>query len=58
VYDFAVGAQQEPQHAVRTGVLRAHVDEHFVSTDVELNNAGIFDDGGHECQFPGVQNSV
>ena len=36
--DLAVGAQHEPQHAVRAGVLRPHVDEHFVGADVELDD--------------------
>ena len=37
--DLAVGPQHQPQHAVRAGVLRTHVDEHLVGADVE------FDDG-------------
>ena len=41
--DFAVGPQHQPQHAVRARMLRAHVDEHLVRADVELDDAGIFD---------------
>ncbi len=40
--DFAIGPQHEPQHAMRARMLRAHVDEHFVRADVELDDAGIF----------------
>ena len=39
--DLAVGAQHEPQHAVRAGVLRPHVDEHLVGADVELDDGGV-----------------
>ena len=46
--DFAVGAQHQPQHAVRAGVLRAHVDEHFVGADVEFNDAWIFELSRHD----------
>ena len=35
--DLAVGSQHQAQHAVRAGVLRPHVDEHLVSTDVEFD---------------------
>ena len=42
VHDFAVGPQQQAQHAVRAGMLRAHVDQHFVGPHVELDDAGIF----------------
>ena len=41
--DLAVGPQHEPQHAVRAGMLRAHVDEHLVGADVELDDARIVD---------------
>jgi hypothetical protein len=40
-HDFAVGAEHKPEHAMRAGVLRTHVDEHLVRANVELNNAGI-----------------
>ena len=40
--DLAVGPQHQPQHAVRAGMLRPHVDEHLVGADVEFNNTGIF----------------
>ena len=43
--DLAVGAQHEPQHAVRARVLRAHVDEHLVGADVELDDGRVGD--GH-----------
>ena len=39
--DLAVGPQYEPEHAVRTRVLRSHVDEHLVGADIELDNGGI-----------------
>ncbi len=39
--DFAVGPQHQPQHAVRAGMLRAHVDQHLVGADVELDDPGI-----------------
>ena len=39
--DLAVGPQHEPQHAVRAGVLRPHVDEHLVGADVELDDGGV-----------------
>jgi len=41
---------------VRTGVLGAHVDEHLVGTNVEFNDAGIFEREGHGCrpEFPPV----
>ena len=56
MHDFSIGPQQQPQHAVSTRVLRAHVDEHLVRTNVELNNAGVFEDSsGHEVQVPGVE---
>ena len=41
--DLAVGAQHEPQHAVRAGVLRPHVDEHLVGADVELDDGRVGD---------------
>ena len=37
--DLAVGPQHQPQHAVRAGMLRPHVDEHLVGADVELDDA-------------------
>ena len=51
--DLAVGAQHQAQHAVRAGMLRAHVDEHLVGADVELDDGLVFTDrgfggGGHE----------
>ena len=45
--DFAVGPQHQPQHAVRAGMLRAHVDQHLVGADVELDDAGIVELRGH-----------
>ncbi len=49
--DFAVGPQHQPQHAVRAGMLRSHVDQHFVRADVEFDDAGIVQIGGHELCF-------
>ena len=51
--DLAVGAQHQPQHAVRAGVLRPHVDEHLVGADVELDDGLVLFafrrcDGGHD----------
>ena len=40
--DLAVGPQHQAQHAVRAGVLRAHVDEHLVGADVELDDGGVW----------------
>ena len=40
-HHFAVGPQRQPQHAVRAGMLRAHVDEHLVRLDVELDGFGL-----------------
>ena len=39
--DFAVGAQDQAQHAVGTGVLWPHVDEHLVGADVKFDYAGV-----------------
>ena len=39
--DFAVGAEHEPEHAMRAGMLRPHVDEHLVCTDVEFDDPRI-----------------
>ena len=38
---FAVGPQHQPQHAVRAGMLGAHVDQHFVAAEVEFDQIGI-----------------
>ena len=38
---LAVGPQHQPQHAVRAGMLRAHVDQHLVGSNIELNDARI-----------------
>jgi iron complex outermembrane receptor protein len=38
----AVGTQDQTQHAVRAGMLRSHVYQHFVGPDIELDNPGIF----------------
>ena len=47
-YDFTVGPQHQPQHAMRARVLRPHVDEHLVGTDVELDDPRIvFDEVWH-----------
>jgi hypothetical protein len=43
--DFAVGPQQEPEHAVGAGVLRPHVDEHLVCPDVKLDHTLVVDFG-------------
>src|SRR5207249_11461313 len=43
---LAVGAQHQAQDAVRAGVLRAHVDEHLVGADVELDDGGVDGRGG------------
>ena len=51
--DLAVGAQHQPQHAVRAGMLRPHVDEHFVRADVELDDRGVGGcerGGGHSIE--------
>src|SRR5207237_867846 len=51
--DFAVGTQNEPEHAVRAGVLRTHVDEHFVGADIELDDGWILCCGcGHVVLSP------
>ena len=47
VDDFAVGPQQQPQHAVRAGMLRTHVDQHFVGADVEFDDAWVFNLHAH-----------
>ena len=42
--DLAIGPQHQPQHAMRARMLRAHVHEHLVRADVELDDPGwIFD---------------
>ncbi len=38
---LAVGPQHQPQHAVRAGMLRAHVHQQLVAAEVELNQLGI-----------------
>jgi hypothetical protein len=38
---FAVGPQHQAEHAVGARVLRAHVDQHFVGPNVELNDPRI-----------------
>src|SRR5207247_10433077 len=38
---LAVGAHHQAENAVGAGVLRAHVDEHPVGADVELDDGGI-----------------
>jgi hypothetical protein len=46
--DLAVGPQHQPEHAVRAGMLRPHVDEHLVRADVELDDPRIVvDQVGH-----------
>ena len=46
--DFTIGSQHQPQHAMRARVLRPHVDEHLVGTDVELDDPRIvFDEVWH-----------
>ena len=42
-YDLAVSPEDQPQHAVRAGMLRPHVDEHFVGTDIVLDDALVAD---------------
>src|SRR5207249_1896088 len=37
----AVGAQDEPQDAVRAGVLGPHIDQHFVGPNIKLHNGLI-----------------
>ena len=44
--DLAVGPQHEPEHAVRGWMLRAHVDEHLVGADVELDDGLILNGCG------------
>ena len=39
--DLAVGPQHQPQHAVRAGMLRAHVDQHLVAAKVEFDQFRI-----------------
>jgi hypothetical protein len=36
--NFAIGSQHKPQDAMRTGVLRPHVDQHLIGADIELND--------------------
>ena len=38
---LAVGPQHQPQHAVRAGMLRTHVDQHLVAATVEFDQLGI-----------------
>ncbi len=40
--DFAIGPQHQPQHAMRAGMLRAHVDQHLVGANIELDDPRIF----------------
>ena len=47
--DLAVGAQDEPQDAVRGRMLRPHVDEHLVGADVELDDGLILRYEGCGC---------
>ena len=39
--DLAVGAQYQAEHAVRAGMLRSHVDEHLVGTNVKLYDGWV-----------------
>ena len=46
---LAVGAQDEAQHAVRAGVLRTHIDQHLIGSDIELDDGRVGRLlGGHE----------
>lgn len=47
VNDLAVRAEQQPKHTVSTGVLRAHIHEHFVRLNVELDHPRIFNHKTH-----------
>jgi len=38
---LAVGPQHQPQHPVRAGMLRPHVDQHLVAAQVEFDQLGI-----------------
>ena len=58
VDDFAVGPQQQPQHAVRAGMLRAHVDQHLVRPHVEFDDAGIFQLHAHLRLTSKLNNSM
>ncbi len=40
--DLAVGAQDEAEHAMGAGVLRAHVHQHLVGPNVELDDGLVF----------------
>ena len=54
--DLAVGPQHQPQHAVRAGMLRAHVDEHLVGANVEFDDPRIVDICRHvSCQLSVVR---
>ena len=44
-HQLAVGLQHQPQHAVRTGVLRPHAHQHLVGADIELDFVGFGDHG-------------
>src|SRR5262249_37726641 len=44
---LTVGPQHQAEHAVRAGVLRSHVDEHFVGADVKLDDGRVLS-GGHK----------
>ena len=46
--DLAVGPQHQPQHAVRAGMLRAHVDQHLVGANVEFDDPRIVEMRGHD----------
>ena len=39
--DFTVGSQNEPQYPVGTGMLGAHVDQHFISANIKFNDSLI-----------------
>jgi len=44
---LTVRPQQQTQHAMGARMLRPHVDQHFVGTNIELDNAGIFEMQSH-----------
>ena len=58
VDNFTISSQQQSQHAMCAGMLRSHIDEHFVCANVEFNNPGIFNSDAHDSShWPGGSGS-
>ena len=57
VNDFAVGPQQQAEHAMSAGMLRPHVDQHLVGADVEFDNALVFECSRHQVSLSIIQSS-